>query len=74
LGEFFRPESQPQKEEVNEDEITDELAVLIRDGLDQLEIHKWWDYGDFEDIRDKDDCGYNIAKSISENYSITRKQ
>lgn len=35
------------------------MKDLIRNRLEELTIEKWWDYGDFEEIRDKDyvaDC------------------
>ena len=44
--------------------IEDKITEVVREHLDNLEIHKWWDYGDFEDIRDKDACAWDISKSV----------
>ena len=47
------------------------LNELIREKLDELEIHKWWDYGDFEEIRDKDVTTWEIEKTVG-NYFIEK--
>ena len=30
------------------------MKDLIRNRLEELTIEKWWDYGEYEEIRDKD--------------------
>jgi len=56
-------ESTPTPERTAE-EIRDEIAVIATDLMGNLEIHKWWDYGDFEEIRDKDSVGCDIADAV----------
>jgi hypothetical protein len=40
------------------------LLDVVRQRLDELEIHKWWDYGDFEEIRDKDHVAWLIVEDV----------
>ncbi len=47
-------------------ELRDQIAVIATEMMNNLEIHKWWDYGDFEDIRDKDVVGSDIADAVME--------
>lgn len=47
----------------------DTLTDITRDNLENLEIHKWWDYGDFQEIRDKDAVAYSIVESIKKHFT-----
>lgn len=46
------------------------MKDLIRNRLDELTIEKWWDYGDFEEIRDKD----YIAECIFVDFILAQKE
>ena len=42
------------------------LLQKIRERLNELTIEKWWDYGDYEEIRDKDYVANNILEDVLE--------
>lgn len=44
------------------------LLQKIRERLDELTIEKWWDYGDYEEIRDKDFVANNILEDVMEHF------
>ena len=47
---------------------SDGLLDKIREKLEYLEIHEWWDYGNFKEIRDKDSCANDILNEVEEHY------
>lgn len=44
------------------------LLQKIRERLNELTIEKWWDYGDYEEIRDKDYVANNILEDVLEHF------
>lgn len=44
------------------------LLQKIRERLNELTIEKWWDYGDYEEIRDKDFVANNILEDVMEHF------
>lgn len=60
------PSSLPSGEGVDVEALRDQIAVVSTELMGNLQIHKWWDYGDFEDIRDKDAVGSDIADAVME--------
>ena len=42
----------------------------IRERLEELTIEKWWDYGEYEEIRDKD----YVAECILEDFILAQKE
>lgn len=59
--------STPQKVEGVEEAaeaLHDTVNQIVCDRLEELEIHKWWDYGTFEEIRDKGATAEGITEDI----------
>lgn len=62
LGEITKPQTDANTV------LAEVLLQKIRERLDALTIEKWWDFGDYEEIRDKDFVANNILEDVMEHF------
>lgn len=70
LTEFNRIEwldeyaSQPKGAGVDWEKLQDSISEIAIEQMNVLEIHKWWDFGDYEEIRGQDSAAFEIGAAV----------